>query len=347
MRAAVLTEVGTMVVQDVPEPNCGPGDVVLSVEVCTICGTDLKFFAYGHRKMKPPLILGHEIAGTVLEVGTEIEAYRVGDRLVMSPSGTGCGECFYCRSGRDELCGEYRGLSGRGGFAERVQIPAEMVQRGNLHHIPDELGAHAAALTEPLACLINSHDHLDLRPDESVVILGAGPIGIMHAMLCRAAGSNPLFITDLDEVRLTSVSADLGAITINSRSEDVLDVVKKATDGLGAATVIVCAPAPVAQQQAIQLVRKTGTVCFFAGLPVGTKEVAIDTNRIHYDHIHVFGTSNCNVDHSRRALELIVDGVIDANAIITHTFSLEQTVEAFAFAREQSGLKVAITPTGS
>lgn len=344
MRAAVMTEVGRLEVMEVPEPICGPGDVVLRVEVCAICGTDLKFFRYGHRKAEPPLILGHEFAGVVEEVGSDVTGFAPGDRVVMSPSGTGCGECFYCRQGKDELCNAYSGLSGKGGFAERVLVPATMVRRGNLHHFPDDVSARAAALTEPLACLINAHDHLDLRPGEAVAILGAGPIGLMHAMLCHAAGSSPIFVTDVDDARLEAVPANLGATTINSEREDVEAVIKEATDGLGAPTVIVAAPAPSAQQQAIHLVRKGGTVCFFAGLPRGTKEVAIDTNKIHYDQIFVFGTSNCGVDHSRRALAMLVDGVVDAEAIITHTFPLEQTVEAFAFAGGRTGLKVAVVP---
>jgi L-iditol 2-dehydrogenase len=347
MRAAVLTEVGRLEVQDVPEPEVGPGDVLVQVELCAICGTDLKFFTYGHRKLEPPLILGHEFAGVVVDVGADVEGFRTGDRVVMSPSGTGCGECYYCRIGKEELCDRYRGLGGKGGFAERVRIPATMVQRGNVLHVPDELSLRAAALTEPLACLINSHDRLDLTAGEAAVVLGAGPIGVMHAMLCKAAGIDPVIVTDVDDARLEGVPRGLGAVLVNATREDVEHVVRAATDGLGAPTVIVAAPTPVAQQQAIHLVRKTGTVCFFAGLPRGTKEVAIDTNKIHYDQIFVFGTSNCGVDHSRRALAQIADGVIDTDAIITHEFPLEQAVEAFAFAGGRRGLKVAITPNGA
>jgi len=346
MRAAVLTEVGRLELLDVPDPVCGPGDVVLRVEVCTICGTDLKFFRYGHRKAVPPLILGHEVTGTVVEASPDVVGYAPGDRVVMSPSGTGCGTCYYCGIGKDELCPKYSGLSGKGGFAEFIRVPANMVERGNLHHVPAHLSSVAAAVTEPLACLISSHDHLDLRPGEAVVVLGAGPIGILHAMLCHAAGSHPIFVTDIDDTRLAAIPASLGVTPLNAARDDVVATVREATDGLGAAVVIVAAPAPSAQQEALHLVRKTGTVCYFAGLPVGTKEVAIDTNKIHYDQIHVFGTSNCNVDHSRRALQLIADGAIDAESIVSHTFPLERTVEAFAFAGDRGGLKVAVVPGG-
>jgi L-iditol 2-dehydrogenase len=347
MRAAVLTAVGRLEVQDVPEPRCGPGDVALRVEVCAICGTDLKFFRYGHRTLTPPLVLGHEFAGEVIEVGAEVEGYAPGDRVVMSPSGYGCGSCFFCRRGRDELCGAYRGLGGKGGFAEQVLVPERMVRRGNLHHVPDGLSERAAALTEPLACLLNSHDRLDLRRDEPVVVLGAGPIGIMHAMLCRAAGCSPLVVTDVDASRLAAVPAELGAVRVESGREDVLEVVRGVTAGLGAATVIVAAPSPRAQQEALHLVRKGGTVCYFAGLPVGTKEVPIDTNRIHYDQITVFGTSNCGVDHSRRALSMLAAGIVDPDVIITHAFPLERAVEAFEFAEGRTGLKVAVIPGGA
>ena len=344
MRAAVLTDVCVMGMQDVPEPSCGAGELLLQVDVCAICGTDLKFFEFGNRKVKPPVVLGHEIAGTVLELGAGVVGYARGDRVVLSPSGGGCGACYYCGIGRDELCDSYRGMFGKGGFAERVVVPASMVARGNVFHIPDSLSSRAAALVEPIACVLNSHDYLDLKRGEAVVILGAGPIGIMHAYLCKAAGSEPLFITDVDDARLAAIPEGLGAIAVNGAREDVEAVVKAATGGLGAAAVIVAAPVPVAQQQALHIVRKTGTVCYFAGLPVGTKEVAIDTNKIHYDQIRVFGTSNCNVEHSRRALAMIVAGTVDAEAIVTHSFPLEETVEAFAFAAGRSGLKVAVVP---
>ena len=337
-----MTKVGRLDLQNLPEPECGPGDVVLQVELCAICGTDLKFFRYGHRKLEPPLVLGHELVGSVVEVGSAVRDIQPGDRLVMSPSGTGCGQCHYCSLGKDELCGNYRGLGGLGGFAERVRIPETMVERGNLHQVPEGLSSRAAALTEPLACLINSHDHLHLAPGEAALILGAGPIGLMHAMLCHAAGSCPIIITDVDPARLGAVPAELGAITVDGAREDLAAVVLEKTDGLGAPTVIVAAPVPIAQQQAVKLVRKGGEVCLFAGLPRGTKEVAIDTNRIHYDQIFVFGTSNCGVDHSRRALAMMADGVVDDAAIITHTFPLERAVEAFEFAGGRSGLKVAV-----
>lgn len=342
MKAAVLASVGNMKVEDVPEPQCGPGDVVVRVEVCTVCGTDLKVYRYGHRKIKLPAILGHEVAGVVENVGATVEAFRVGERVVLSPSGRGCGECYYCQTDQEWLCANYQGLSGKGGFAERVLVPEMMVTNGNLHHIPDELSFEEAALTEPLACILNTHSHLDINEDSSVVVLGAGPIGIMHAQVCRASGVSRLFIVDISDERLGMVPSELNCVQINSAKQSVVDKVLSGTGGLGADIVIVAAPAPAAQQQSLDLVRAGGTVSFFAGLPFGTKEVAIDTNKIHYRQIFVFGTSNAGVGHSKKALEMLATGKIDGKQVITHTFPLERTVEAFEAASSQVGLKVAI-----
>ena len=344
MRAAVLTEIGRLEVASVPDPVCGDNEVILRVEVCAICGTDLKFFTYGHRKLSPPLVLGHEIVGVAEEVGDAVAGVDVGARYALSPSGTGCGTCFFCQAGKDELCGRYRGLAGKGGFAERVLVPEAMVRAGNLHRVPDHVEPLTAALTEPLACVLNSYDHLDAGPGRPAVVLGAGPIGVLVTALLAADDSRPLFVTDIDEQRLRRVPAAFGAEVLVSGQDDVLARVRDATDGLGPAIVVVAAPTPAAQQEALRLVRKTGTVCFFAGLPRGTLSVEIDTNRIHYDQITVFGTSNCGVDHSRRALELLADGVIAGDAVISHTFPLEEAVEAFRFAGSREGLKVAIVP---
>ncbi|MEX2536630.1 MAG: alcohol dehydrogenase catalytic domain-containing protein [Trueperaceae bacterium] len=343
MKAAMLADVGQMKVQDVPEPQCGPGDVVVKVKVCTICGTDLKIYQYGHRKIKLPAVLGHEIAGVVSEVGESVEGFSVGDRVSLSPSGRGCGECYYCRADQEWLCTNYRGLAGKGGFAESVLIPEQIVSNGNLHHIPDHLSFELAALTEPLACILNTHEHLKIEKGTSVAIIGAGPIGIMHAQVCRSVGADPLFISDISDERLGLVPGDLGARLINGSREDAVEAVIGGTKGIGADVVIVAAPVPVAQQQSLELVRGGGVVSFFAGLPVGTTEVPLDTNKIHYRQIFVFGTSNAGVEHSRKALKMLAEGAIDGNHVITHTYPLADTVEAFEAAGRQIGLKVAIT----
>ncbi|MEX2541698.1 MAG: alcohol dehydrogenase catalytic domain-containing protein [Trueperaceae bacterium] len=342
----MLSSVGQLEMQDLPEPVCGPGDVIVQVKVCTICGTDLKVFKYGHRKIKLPAVLGHEVAGIVSEVGAEVEGFEVGDRVALSPSGRGCGECHYCNTDQEWLCTNYQGLGGKGGFAESVRIPESMVSNGNLHHVPPHLSLEEAALTEPLACILNTHGHLDLKPGDSVVVIGAGPIGIMHAQVCSARRVQPLLVVDVSDERLGMVPQDLSATLINASRQDVVAEVLAATDGLGADVVIVAAPVPVAQQQSLDLVRAGGTVSFFAGLPFGTKEVALDTNKIHYRQIFVFGTSNAGVEHSRRALKMLAEGKVDGRQVITHTFPLAKTVEAFEAAGNQIGLKVAITSEG-
>ena len=346
MKAAVLESIGQLRVREIDDPRCEAGDVVVSVEACAICGTDLKMIEHGHRRVSYPQTIGHEIAGRVVTVGSSAVGVSVGDPVTVAPAGVGCGSCAYCRDGLDNVCADRRGMGYEwaGGFAELVRIPEAMILGGNLHPIPDGLSFAEAALAEPLACVLNCHEQLRLAPNEAVVIVGAGPIGIMHAMAARSAGAGTLVVLDVAADRLQNLPASLGAVAINASERDVVARVRDLTDGLGAHAVVVAAPDPSAQAQSVDLARKGGRVAFFAGLPAKHAVVPLNTNKIHYDELLVFGTANARSSHAREALALLRRWSVDAQALITHRFPLAGIEEAVRAARGGTGLKVIVEP---
>ena len=190
MIAAIYKGIGNMVVEDVPTPSIQDGELLVKVKVCAICGGDLRTFHHGHAAIKPPIILGHEFAGEIVAVGAGVDRYAVGDRVIVAP-GIGCGHCSYCLSGNQHLCYHRLTLGHQyhGGFAEFVRIPAIAVQAGNVNLIPDSVDYLSATLAEPLACVINGQEAMQIQLGDTVAVIGTGPIGIMHAELARPRGA--------------------------------------------------------------------------------------------------------------------------------------------------------------
>ena len=195
MKAAVYHGLGDMRVEECQEPRIEAGELLVCVRACAVCGGDLRTFRHGHQRIHPPVILGHEFAGIVVEVGADVPSELMGARIVVAPA-VGCGTCAYCRAGHTHLCGsrETIGFSMDGAFAEYVRIPARAVQLGNVQRIPDNMDDLSAALTEPLACVVNGQGALDIGAGDTVAVIGAGPIGILHAELARVAGARVLLL---------------------------------------------------------------------------------------------------------------------------------------------------------
>ena len=286
MRAAVYHGTADVRVEDVVRPTIGAGEILVKVKACAICGGDLRTFRHGHKAIHPPIILGHEIAGVIDEVGAGIDHYHVGDRVIVAP-GIGCGACSYCLSGRQHLCYTRETIAHGydGGFAEYVRIPASAVRAGNVNFIPDEVDYLAASLSEPLACVINGQEAMDIQLGDTVAVIGAGPIGIMHAELARARGAGKIFLLNRSRNRLDT-ARDLNYDAYIETGEDGgIQAVLDATDGLGANVVIVTAGSAAAQRAGIAMTGKMGKVCLFAGLPKDAPELTFDVNFVHYRQI--------------------------------------------------------------
>ena len=342
MLAALLYGKEDLRVEEVPTPQIGSGEVLLEVRAAAVCGTDIRMYRGGAAGVSPssPLIPGHELAGVAAAVGKEVTGIREGQRLAVAPN-MGCGSCDSCVSGNTQLCErDFRafGINLHGGFAEYLRIPAEAVRQGNLCPIGSRLSFAAASLAEPLSCVYNAFLRCGIQPGDRVLVIGAGPIGLMHAKLARTGGAAKVMLSDLNPQRLEACRAlDPGLIVL--AAEQMNAGVLELTSGKGADVVITACPSPEAQADALKLAAMNGRVLFFGGLPAGRSTAALDTNLIHYRQLTVTGTSRQNLSQFRRVLRLVEEGQVQVDDLVSARYALERIPEAFAAVMRGSGLK--------
>jgi L-iditol 2-dehydrogenase len=314
MTAAVLYGKEDVRIERAPVPAVGPGEVRVRIGAALTCGTDVKVFRRGYhaRMIRPPAVFGHEFAGTIDAVGEGVAEWQVGQRVVAANSAP-CGDCFYCRRAAPELCEDLLFLNGA--YAEAVTIPARIVAK-NLYALPDSLAFAEAALTEPLACVVRGMAAVPVLRDETVVVLGLGPIGLLFVRLCVLAGGRVLAAGRRAE-RL-ALASELGAAEVFDISAvpDILPVLRSRTEGeRGPDKVIEAVGRPEVWEQAIALVRKAGTVSLFGGCPADTF-VHLDTHRVHYDELTLAGAFHHTPNTFRQALDLIVTGDVPARKFL-------------------------------
>lgn len=343
MKAAVLEDVGRMVIKEVPDPECPPGGILIEVGACAVCGTDVKVYRHGHRLIVPPRITGHELAGTVLRVGEGLEEFSPGDRVAVAPV-VPCGKCYYCRRGIQTMCDELTAIGYHydGGFAPLMAVPERAVRNGCVNKLPDTLSIEESALAEPLACCINAQDLCEVGPGQTVAIIGAGPIGALNAQLARCRGASKVILIDISEERLTMVRFLEPDLSIVSSKQDPIEPVMEATEGRGADVVIVACSSGPAQEQSLELVAKRGVVDFFGGLPKDKPFINFNSNLIHYREFKVVGNHGSAPHHNELAIKLLASGQIDASPLITHRFPVERTIEAIETTERAEGLKVIV-----
>jgi threonine dehydrogenase-like Zn-dependent dehydrogenase len=344
MLAAVMRAVGHLDVTEVPTPSPGPGELLLKVGSNTVCGTDLRILRGEKVAGVPGVVLGHEIAGTIAELGEGVEGYTVGDLAVLSPTVT-CGTCFYCLRDLEQFCTDTDtfGYNLDGGLAEYCLVPERALARECVMVAKAGTSMTALSLAEPLSCVLSALENYKARLGETVVILGAGPIGLLHLTACRLSGATRIIVSDPSPTRratATQVGADL---TVDPLTEDLAAIVKGATGGFGADLAVVCIGRPELVPQALDLVRKGGRICAFAGFPKGST-TSVDPNVIHYGEITVLGASNSKRRNVQEALRLIEEGLVPADIIVSHTFPLPQAAEAIEFSGSGEGVKIAVAP---
>jgi L-iditol 2-dehydrogenase len=336
MNALVLAGVDDLRLETRPVPEIGDGELLLKTGAAFICGTDVRMLRNGAKAM--PLVLGHEFAGTVVRAGKSVRGYPEGTRVAVAPN-MGCGVCDACASGNTQDCSSMTALGVQidGGFAEYVRIPAAAVSQGNVSPIGDASFA-LSALAEPLSCVYNSFERARMRVGETVLVIGAGPIGLMHAKLYKLAGAAAVIINDMNAERLSACAAeDSSFIAVDG--ERTTERVMELTRGRGADVVVVAASSAAAQQASFSLAAMHGRVIFFGGLPAGKEVVPLDTNVIHYKMITVTGTSRQSLRQYRACLDLIGRGLVDLRGVATGRYPLSDYPRAFADASAGVGLK--------
>jgi threonine dehydrogenase-like Zn-dependent dehydrogenase len=341
MRAAVYSGIEHIACREVPEPTIGNNEVLLAVKAAAICGTDLRIYRNGHHHIAEGTerILGHELAGEICEVGAGVTRYSRGMKVGMA-SNVGCGVCRYCRMGKLHLCPEYIavGITFDGGFADFFRVDEKPLLQGNL--VPFERSSYEEiALAEPLSCAINALESVGTAPGESVLIVGAGPLGALHLQLNRLAGAGLIVMADLSAQRLQLLERYGPDVMVNTSKEDLHEAVLRHTGGLGADVIITACPAPEIQQLSVEIAAKLGRINFFGGLPRGREMVPLNTNLIHYNGLLVTGTTGASLAHYEQAIDLIEGRRIDVKSIVSRRFSIEKVTDAFDYAQGGQGLK--------
>lgn len=342
MKAAVLYGVKDIRLEERPNPIPSDEQIVLRVEACGICGTDVKLYTRGNPRVAGPMIPGHEVCGVVEHVPRSVQGLKPGDRVLVAPA-IGCGLCRECQTGATNMCShlETLGLDFDGGFAEYLAVPLRA--RANIVPVPAGIPAEQVPVAEPLACCINGQQQVGIRPGESVAVIGMGPIGSLHVALARLQGATQVIAMDIARDRLAQAEAFGATHTVCSSEVDPVQAVRELTGGEGADVAIVAAPVAPVQAQALEMCRRRGRVLFFAGLPAGTT-VQLDTNLIHYGQIEVKGSHASTAAQNALALRLIAAGAVPVGRLVTGVLTLDRIHEAFERATQGRDLKIIIRP---
>lgn len=339
MRVAMYYNNRDVRLEELPTPKIGPGELLVKVLASGICGSDVLEW---YRIKKAPLVLGHEIAGEIVEVGEGAERYKVGDRVFVSHH-IPCNTCHYCLSGHHTACETLHTTNyDPGGFAEYIRVPKLNVDRG-VFLLPDEVSFEEGAFIEPLACVIRGQRVAQLQPSQSVLILGSGISGLLHLLLARALGTGRVITTDINEYRL-KMAQKFGADTVIHASEDIPARLHQVNDNRLADLVIVCTGAFPAFTQALQSVDRGGTVLFFATTDPGA-DLPVPVNEFWRNEIKLMPSYGNSPLDATVAIELIRAGRIPVHKMITHRLSLAETGLGFQLvAGAGESIKVIIEP---
>ncbi len=340
MKVAVFYGPGDVRLEEKDTPEPGNGEVLVRIKAALTCGTDAKTYRRGHTLLSPPSAFGHEFAGDVAEVGEEVEGISKDMRVVAANSAP-CGYCFFCKRGRESLCENLFFLWGA--FAEYIVVPERIVKK-NLLEIPKNISYEEAALTEPLACVIHGVEESNIKMGDTVVINGAGPIGLFFTALVKKKGAR-IIQTDLVDERL-QIAQKLGAdhiINAQKGPESTIEEVKKLTDNRGADVAIEAVGYPQIWEMTIQMTRKGGTATLFGGCEKNTT-ITVDTSFLHYSELTLKGVFHHTPYYIRSALNLITWGSIDTGAFITEKMPLTHIDEALEKVLNQKGVKIALIP---
>jgi L-iditol 2-dehydrogenase len=348
MKATVLYGREDLRLECVAMPQAGPGELVVRVGAALTCGTDLKVYRRGYHAMmlKPPIPFGHELAGGISELGAGVTAFREGDRVVALNSAP-CDACFFCNHGQQNLCEDL--LFNNGAYAEFIRIPARIVEKNTLL-VPDGVPLEHAALTEPLACVVRGLEESGARAGDTMVVIGAGPIGLMFMHAAELSGVKVIAVVKREDQINTAKLFGASKVVQFAAVEDVVAATRALTpEDRGADVVIEAVASPTTWEWAVDMVRKGGVVNFFGGPPSGTK-VRLDTNRLHYGDLTLKASFHHTPATCRTAFGLLTSGRFKCSEYITGRARLEDVPGLFARMMTRNGgsrdIKTAVFPGG-
>jgi len=347
MRVAFLVGPKMFQLRNVPDLVAPADGLVLKVCACGVCGSDLRRWREGPTAgVDNSIVPGHEVAGVVVEVGSQVQGYVVGDHIALAPD-IHCGQCYYCKHGQYNLCDNMRLLGITpgywGGFADKMMLTRETLTNGIVHRMPTNLSFDDAALSEPLSSVLSAHEQLGASLGDTVVVIGAGPIGCLHIAVAKARGAR-VIVSQRSETRRL-LARFLVPDAILDRSRDIIVArVRELTDGVGADAVICANGVAETVAQAVEMTRKGGTVVLFGGLPRANPLASFNANLVHYGEIRIIGAFSYLPTTHALALDVLARRIIPTEKLVTHRFSLEQIAQAFEVADSGSSLKVLVAP---
>jgi L-iditol 2-dehydrogenase len=342
MNAAFLEGIEKIVLRSTDIPKPGPNEALLEVESCTVCGSDLKIYHNGNPRLEYPVIVGHELAGTVVEAGKEVRAVAVGDRVAVGADIPAVWNSNV--PGKSEYIDYAVGHEFDGGFAEYMLLNEKLLNYGPVTHITDSLPGDGAAIAEPLACALKGLELAQFGAGKSICVIGLGPIGVMALELSRAFGAGKIFAAQRSRRRIELARQIIPeARYIATEEEDLTKVIMDETGGLGLDCVITAVSSVQAQEAAIQIVGHGGYVNLFGGLK-GKQKLCIDPNNIHYKECYIMGSHGSHPRHHKLAVKMIENGYINWKKYISKRFSLTDIKAAYEYYDSRQGLKVAVDP---
>lgn len=339
MRVAMYYNNRDIRLEEMPVPGIGPGEILMRVHASGICGSDLMEW---YRLPKAPLVLGHEVAGEVVEIGQGVEEFRLGDRIIATHH-VPCNTCYYCLRGNHSACRTLRTTHfDPGGFSEYIRIPAINVDRGVLR-LPDEVSYDEASFVEPLGCVVRGQRLAGFQIADCVLVMGSGITGLLHIELARAQGAGRIIATDISDFRLKAAS-DFGADHTVHAGEDIASYMRNVNEGRLADMVIVCTGAQSAIEGALKLAEPGGTILFFA--PSGpAAEITIPYNDFWWSGIKTVSSYAASPSDLAVALELIRAKRVNVLGMVTHRLPLSETLKGFRMVEEaQDSIKVIVRP---
>lgn len=345
MRAAVFKEAGRMAVEELPIPECGEDGLLVKVHACGICGSDIRNFQSGLKDGIKNQIMGHEIAGEVVEAGRNVKRFRPGDRVALAPD-VSCGQCWYCRRGLINLCENHRMLGTHfpGGYAQYLAVPPEVLSHGFAEPIPEGMDYDQAAFAETCAAVLACQERINVRMGQTIVIIGDGPVGCIHCETARARGAAQVILVGRGKLKLAARFEPDVMLRGDRPEEELIEEVRERTGGLGADAVICAAPAVEIQREALAMVRKRGIVVIYGGAPKGSHMTSLDSNLIHYGEITVTGAFSYPKTGLRDALAALEAGQIHGERYLNGRVGLDGIVEGMEMVKHAQALKVIVAP---
>ena len=341
MKTASVKEPSVISVDETENPTLTPGDILVQMHACGICGSDLEkvFGQYG----QPSMRLGHEPSGIILDVGSDVTEFKKGDR-VFTHHHVPCYDCHFCNHGNETMCQKYSETNlSPCGLSEEYVVPAWNVSHGGVLKISDSLSYEEAAMIEPLACCVRAWSKFSCREGDSAAIFGVGPTGMMHVMLARAKKFSKIFCLDVNDFRLDFAKKFSITDSISSMDENRKQKILESTGGLGVDVAIVATSSLKALDDAIDVTRKGGTVMMF-GVPSKGARLDLDMGKIYSKEITLVTSYAASDSDTKAALHLIESSQIDVKQLITHTYSISDTQKAFDHARTgENAMKIIIT----